>query len=99
MQLSHWAIVIALSLAAPLPAADPGATPDAGGTLSTAGNVWTNAVLLPSGGAVHSGAGTGQPCTTTPRASIFCMHIALVVHDLLAVVHVSLHSRLAGESP
>ncbi len=55
MQLPHWTIVIALSLAAPLPAADPGDTPDAGGTLSTAGNVWTNAVLLPSGTTVHSG--------------------------------------------
>lgn len=55
MQFSHWTIVAALSLAAPLHAADPGGAPDAGGTLSTAGNVWTNAVLLPSGGAVHSG--------------------------------------------
>ena len=49
MQLPHWTIVIALSLAAPLQAAGPG------GTLSTAGNVWTNAVLLPSGTTVHSG--------------------------------------------
>ncbi len=49
MQLPHWTIVIALSLAAPLPAAGPG------GTLSTAGNVWTNAVLLPSGTTVHNG--------------------------------------------
>ena len=55
MQLSHWTIVVALSLAAPLQAANPGGAPDAGGTLSTAGNVWTNAVLLPSGTTVHSG--------------------------------------------
>ena len=55
MQLSHWTIVVALSLAAPLQAANPGGTPGAGGTLSTAGNVWTNAVLLPSGTTVHSG--------------------------------------------
>ena len=53
MQLSHWTMVVALSLAAPLQAADPGGTPGAGGTLSTAGNVWTNAVLLPSGATVH----------------------------------------------
>ena len=49
MQLSHWTIVFALSFAAPLQGANPGAM------LSTAGNVWTNAVLLPSGTTVYSG--------------------------------------------
>ena len=49
MQLRHWTIVLALSFTAAIQAASPG------GMLSTAGNVWTNAVLLPSGTTVYSG--------------------------------------------
>ena len=49
MQLRHWTIAFALSMTASLQAANPE------GMLSTAGNVWANAVLLPSGTTVYSG--------------------------------------------
>ena len=49
-RMRYVAIIFAVSVAAPLQAAGLEGT-----SLSTAGNVWTNAVLLPSGTTVHNG--------------------------------------------
>lgn len=50
IQLRHMTLIFALTFAASLQAAGL-----EGASLSTSGNVWTNAVLLPSGATVHSG--------------------------------------------